>query len=118
MAPPSQLSIATSSIDRLLKEESSYRLELAHQQNHLEKLQFGGPGGVEDVPGNSEFLVKQQKQAIEETKAVFGPLRERIAAAVETLGTTLKSGAPMDDKQVAAANDAMGRAKATYYSMG
>ena len=60
MAPPSQLSIATSSIDRLLKEESSYRLELAHQQNHLEKLQFGGPGGVEDVPGNSEFLVKQQ----------------------------------------------------------
>ena len=64
MAPPSQLSIATSSIDRLLKEESSYRLELAHQQNHLEKLQIGGPGGVDDVLGNSEFLVKQQVRFI------------------------------------------------------
>ena len=27
----------------------------------------------------------KQKQAVEETKAVFGPLRERIAAAVEKL---------------------------------
>lgn len=31
------------------------------------------------------LLGAEQKQAVEETKAVFGPLRERIAGAVEKL---------------------------------
>lgn len=31
------------------------------------------------------FIGAEQKQAVEETKAVFGPLRERITAAVEKL---------------------------------
>ena len=37
------------------------------------------------------FTGAAQKQAVEETKAVFGPLRERIAAAVEKLEGLLVS---------------------------
>ncbi|KAK0515213.1 hypothetical protein JMJ35_002592 [Cladonia borealis] len=125
MPPPSPLSIATSSITRLLKEESSYRTELASQQKKVEKLQTedngagngDGDGDAEEEEdgeekGNREWRLRQEKQAVEETKAVFGPLRERIEAAVEKVEGMLDSGSPMDDKEVEAARDAVGRAKA------
>jgi tubulin-specific chaperone A len=61
MAPPSQLSIATSSINRLLKEESSYRTELAGQRKRLEKLEADVDGGAEEEEvGNREFELKQE----------------------------------------------------------
>ena len=59
MPPPSQLAIATSSINRLLKEEISYEKELANQQTRL-KLIEKGDGGVEDEVGNAEFRVRQE----------------------------------------------------------
>ncbi|KAL2045000.1 hypothetical protein N7G274_002775 [Stereocaulon virgatum] len=85
--PPSQLSIATSSINRLLKEESSYRTELAGQRKRLEKLEAGrdgggavegggGGGGDDDddddeqqeeeevVVGNREFEVRQEGRGV------------------------------------------------------
>jgi tubulin-specific chaperone A len=37
MPPPSQLAIATSSLQRLIKEEASYHAELAQQQKSLER---------------------------------------------------------------------------------
>jgi len=73
-----------------------------------------------------------QKQAIAETKAIFGPLRERIHAAVETLegrlvcSTILRSlhcianlsrslqvdaGADADEGELKAAEEAMAKAK-------
>lgn len=58
MAPPSQLAIATSSINRLLKEETSYRTELNNQQSRLEKL-LAGNGTNEDVE-NTEFQLRQE----------------------------------------------------------
>ena len=39
MTPPSQLSIATSSLQRLVKEEASYYKELLQQEARLEKTQ-------------------------------------------------------------------------------
>ncbi|KAL9128030.1 MAG: hypothetical protein Q9175_007617 [Cornicularia normoerica] len=111
MAPPTPLSVATKSINRLLKEESSYRTELVNQQQRVEKLQAGG--GTEEVAGNTEFRLRQEKQAIEETKAVFGPLRARIAGAVEKLEALLASRGTAEGPEVDAADDALVRAKGT-----
>lgn len=68
MPPPSQLAIATSSLNRLVKEESSYRTELASQQKRVEKLQAGG-GDDEDV-GNLEFQLRQEV-CVDTTVSIF-----------------------------------------------
>ncbi len=57
MAPPSQLSIASSSVQRLVKEEVSYHKELKNQEARLEKLLSSNDA---DEDGNAEFLVKQE----------------------------------------------------------
>lgn len=54
MPPPSQLSIATSSLNRLVKEEASYHKELEHQQASIAKLEQGG--GDE----NLEYTLRQE----------------------------------------------------------
>jgi len=59
MPPPSQLAIATSSLNRLIKEESSYGTELTNQRKRVEQLQAGDGGDEEDV-GNSEFQLRQE----------------------------------------------------------
>lgn len=38
MAPPSALTIATSSLERLIKEEASYHRELQEQEQRLQRL--------------------------------------------------------------------------------
>ena len=57
MAPPSQLSIATSSVTRLLKEEVSYRTELEGQQKRLQKLEAGEG---DDEEGNRAWYIAQE----------------------------------------------------------
>ena len=51
---PSQLSIATSSLNRLVKEENSYHKELEQQQARLKKLEQ--PSADE----NAEYMIKQE----------------------------------------------------------
>ncbi|KAF7544557.1 hypothetical protein G7Z17_g9849 [Cylindrodendrum hubeiense] len=107
MPPPSHLAIATGSVKRLLKEETSYRKELAHQEAQLKALQDKIEKGEGNEDGNGEFIVKQQQTAIEQTKAVFGPLRERLDAAVVKLEDQIKlreqSGAPEQEMEAAQA---------------
>ena len=97
MAPPSRLSIATSSLQRLVKEESSYHKELEQQEARIKKLEQGS----EDE--NAEFQLKQevcrrailkylidiilniQRRALQETKAVFPSLKQRISDALAKL---------------------------------
>jgi hypothetical protein len=55
MPPPSQLSIATSSVQRLVKEEASYHKELEKQQARLQSLE-ANPDGDE----NAEYQLKQE----------------------------------------------------------
>lgn len=55
MPPPSQLSIATSSVQRLVKEEASYHKELEKQLARLHNLKTN-PDGDE----NAEFQLKQE----------------------------------------------------------
>jgi len=86
MPPPSPLSIATSSVSRLIKEEASYHKELTNQESRVSQL-LANPGSDE----NAEYQLKQEKAAIEETKAVFPPLRQRINDAVVKLEDKLEA---------------------------
>jgi hypothetical protein len=55
MAPPSQLSIVTSSVQRLVKEEASYYKELQQQEARLEKAL-----AAKDEDENAEYQLKQE----------------------------------------------------------
>ncbi|GJN77919.1 tubulin binding cofactor A domain-containing protein [Purpureocillium lilacinum] len=80
MPAPSPLAIASGSVQRLLKEEASYHKELAQQEAEVKALEERiKASGAASEDGNDEFMLKQQ------TKAVFGPLKERIANAVTKL---------------------------------
>ncbi|TVY83638.1 Tubulin-specific chaperone A [Lachnellula suecica] len=105
MAPPSQISISTSAVTRLVKEEASYHKELVSQESRLEKLLKS-----EDGDENKEYQVKQEKTAIEETRAVFPPLRQRIADAVQKLEDQVEAGGATDE-EAAKAKEAIKAAK-------
>ena len=55
MAPPSALAIATGSVQRLVKEETSYHKELKNQETRLEKL----VSSTEENE-NKEYQLKQE----------------------------------------------------------
>ena len=54
---PSQVQIATSALQRLMKEEKSYYKELEQQQTRISKLEKGEGG---DSEGNEEYQLKQE----------------------------------------------------------
>ncbi|KFY19008.1 hypothetical protein V493_08200 [Pseudogymnoascus sp. VKM F-4281 (FW-2241)] len=80
MAPPSPLAIATSSLQRLVKEEASYYKELEKQEARLKKIEAST-----EEDENREYTLKQERRAIEETKAVFPTLQQRIGDNLEKL---------------------------------
>ncbi|KEF63329.1 tubulin binding cofactor A, partial [Exophiala aquamarina CBS 119918] len=57
---PSQVQIATSSLQRLLKEEKSYFKEQEQQEARIAKLENQAPGSTGDSDGNEEFQLKQE----------------------------------------------------------
>ncbi|PHH88788.1 hypothetical protein CDD83_7051 [Cordyceps sp. RAO-2017] len=86
MPPPSPLAICTGSVQRLLKEEASYHAELAEQEAQVKLLEAEvASGGQASDDGNADFMLKQQRTAVEQTKAVFGPLKKRLDEAVAAL---------------------------------
>jgi len=93
---PSQLQIAISSLRRLLKEEASYYKEQEHQAVRIAKLEK--ETGEEDEPGNREFQLKQERQALEETKKVIPTLRERITSTREKLESYLDTATNDDER--------------------
>ena len=58
MPAPSQLSIATSSLNRLVKEEASYHREHQSQQTRITKLEQQVKDGTGDE--NAEFSLRQE----------------------------------------------------------
>ncbi|KAI9720680.1 MAG: hypothetical protein M1812_002860 [Candelaria pacifica] len=116
MAPPSQLSVATSSVQRLVKEEASYRTELQQQETRIQKLQTSN--GSNDDDGNAEYQLRQERQAVEETKAVLPPLRERIKEAIAKLESQLEaekhSGKETPVEEITKAKEAIASAKTAY----
>lgn len=57
MPAPSPLAIATSSVTRLTKEDSSYRTELLSQQKRLQSLEAST---APDEEGNRDFQIEQE----------------------------------------------------------
>jgi tubulin-specific chaperone A len=61
MPAPSQLAIATSSVQRLAKEEASYHKELQMQQQSIDQLEKKSPVEETDEDrGNHAFQLKQE----------------------------------------------------------
>lgn len=56
MAPRSQLEITTASVQRLVKEEASYRRELEQQKERIQKLEAQDPSADE----NRDYLLNQE----------------------------------------------------------
>ncbi|OTB05936.1 hypothetical protein M426DRAFT_319321 [Hypoxylon sp. CI-4A] len=85
MPAPSPLTIATQSVQRLVKEEKYYRKELTQQSERVKKLEAELKNGGEGTDNNAAFVLKQEQKAADETRAVFVPLNERITEAVQRL---------------------------------
>ncbi|KAI0523717.1 tubulin binding cofactor A [Xylaria bambusicola] len=109
MPAPSPLVIATQSVQRLVKEDSYYRKELAQQTERVKKIEAELKASPDSADGNAAFILKQEQKAVEETRAVFVPLRERIVEAMqrleERIATAESEGAAADE--IAKANEAM-----------
>jgi len=87
---PSQIQIATSSLQRLLKEEASYYKEQSQQEARIAKLETEtGTADADGEAGNREYQLKQERRALDETKVVIPTLRDRIVSAREKLESFL-----------------------------
>jgi len=60
MAPPTPLTIATASVQRLVKEEASYHRELQQQEQRIKRLEAKQTPAGEDDDGNQEYMLKQE----------------------------------------------------------
>ncbi|WPH04878.1 Hypothetical protein R9X50_00777500 [Acrodontium crateriforme] len=108
MPAPSQLSIATSAVTRLVKEEASYHKELEHQLASIAKLEQGN-----DEDENAEYVLRQERKAVEETKAIFPQLKQKITDALARLEQKLEqaSGDETPAEEITKAKEAVAAAK-------
>lgn len=60
MAPPTPLAVATSSVQRLVKEEAYYHKDLASQQARIAKLEKDIGEKSADLDENAEYVLKQE----------------------------------------------------------
>lgn len=115
MAPPTPLAIATSSVLRLVKEEKSYHRELEEQTKRIQKLEEEIKAGGDDEDGNKEYMLKQERRALEETKAVLPKMKTKISDALAKLEALLaeegQKGEQSNVEQINAAKEAVSQAK-------
>ncbi|KAF2211208.1 hypothetical protein CERZMDRAFT_106476 [Cercospora zeae-maydis SCOH1-5] len=84
MPRPPQITIYTSALKRLVKEEASYRKEHKSQLERIAKLE-ASQGDDE----NAEYILRQERKALEETEAIFPQLKLKITEAKETVEAEL-----------------------------
>ncbi|KAF2457627.1 hypothetical protein BDY21DRAFT_371792 [Lineolata rhizophorae] len=103
MPPPSKLSIATSAVQRLVKEEASYHKEVEQQESRILRLeQSGGDENAEyelkqevcpahpfriemGLYVNLEMSCTEQRTALEETLKVIPSVKKRLVNAMSNL---------------------------------
>ncbi|KAL2872661.1 putative tubulin-specific chaperone Rbl2 [Aspergillus lucknowensis] len=111
MAPRSQLEIATGSVQRLTKEEASYRRELEQQKARIQQLEAQDLSADE----NREYMLKQERLALEETERVFPSLKRKIEEAIARLNSLLveegKKGEESNVEHINAAKEAIANAR-------
>jgi tubulin-specific chaperone A len=64
MPAPSPLAIATQSVQRLVKEDSYYRKELAQQSERVTKIEADLKAAPESADGNAAFMLKQEVSSL------------------------------------------------------
>ncbi|KAL2756311.1 hypothetical protein ACRALDRAFT_1070614 [Sodiomyces alcalophilus JCM 7366] len=113
MTRPSQLSIATKAVTRLLREEVSYEKELVDQKAKVVRLENEIKEGKPDEDGNREHMLKQLNQAVAETEKIFPHVRTRIEEATtrleEQIALAEASGATEEELDLARAALKQGR---------
>ncbi|KAE8335836.1 hypothetical protein BDV24DRAFT_119816 [Aspergillus arachidicola] len=111
MAPRSQLEITTSAVLRLVKEEASYHQEYQQQTERIKKLE--SQQGSDDE--NKEYMLRQERLALEETKKVLPGLKTKIEEAIAKLQGLLteegKKGPQSNVEHINAAKDAISKAR-------
>lgn len=60
MAPPTPLAVATSSVQRLVKEEAYYHKDLASQGARIAKLEKDIAEKSADLDENADYVLKQE----------------------------------------------------------
>lgn len=60
MAPPTPLAVATSSVQRLVKEEAYYHKDLASQEARIAKLEKDIADKSADLDENADYVLKQE----------------------------------------------------------
>ncbi|KAH7376079.1 hypothetical protein B0T11DRAFT_271559, partial [Plectosphaerella cucumerina] len=85
MVAPTQLSIATQSVTRLLREDISYQKELLDSQGKVATLEAEVQSGKPDEDGNRAHMLKQLQQSVVETQRMFPLMRQRISEATAKL---------------------------------
>ncbi|KAH9902122.1 tubulin binding cofactor A [Xylariomycetidae sp. FL2044] len=111
MPAPSPLAIATSAVQRLVKEEKSYEKELAQQGERVSKLEAQIKDGSAPAGSNAEYMLKQEQKAMDETKAVFLPLGERIEQAVQRLEEQIATAESENEGKGGTADDELEKAR-------
>ncbi|KAA8652339.1 hypothetical protein EYZ11_008169 [Aspergillus tanneri] len=111
MAPLSHLEIATQSVLRLVKEEASYHRELKEQTERVQRLE--AQQNTDDE--NSEYTLKQERLALDETKRVLPTLKQKIEDAIAKLQSLLteegQKGTESNVEHINAAKDAISKAR-------
>ncbi|RJE26247.1 tubulin-specific chaperone Rbl2 [Aspergillus sclerotialis] len=111
MGPRSQLEIFTSSVLRLVNEEASYHRELKEQTEHVKQLE-AAQGGEDE---NREYMLKQERLALQQTKNVLPTLKQKIDEAVAKLESHIveegKKGSESNVEHITAAKEAIAKAK-------
>ncbi|KAF9885262.1 hypothetical protein FE257_013060 [Aspergillus nanangensis] len=110
MAPRSQLEISTASVQRLVKEEASYHSELQQQTQRIQRLE--AETGHDE---NREYMLKQERLALEETKNVLPSLKQKIEESIAKLQGLLaeegKKGLESNVEHINAAKEAISKAR-------
>ncbi|KAL5364884.1 tubulin binding cofactor A [Aspergillus floccosus] len=110
MAPRSPLEIATASVQRLVKEEASYHRELQQQTERIKRLE--GETGDDE---NREYMLKQERLALEETKNVLPSLKQKIEESIAKLQSLLveegQKGSESNVEHINAAKEAISQAR-------
>ncbi|KAJ5117135.1 hypothetical protein N7448_004081 [Penicillium atrosanguineum] len=109
--PRSQLEITTSSVIRLVKEEASYHRELQQQTERLAKMEKDESNEDE----NKEYVLRQERRALEETKKVMPTLKKKIVETVADLQNLIteegQKGSESNVEHITAAKEAIAQAK-------
>ncbi|SMR54461.1 unnamed protein product [Zymoseptoria tritici ST99CH_1A5] len=109
MPAPSQLSIATSALNRLVKEKASYHKEFEQQQATIAKLEAEQSTSEDE---NAEYTLRQERKALEETKAMFPQLKTKIEDTKAKLESQLANSDQSAPEDVAKAREAVAAAEA------